>query len=243
MMNTTHADRIAALLRKAESTNHPEEAAAFTAKAQRLMLKYSIDQAMIDAANDSGTGVEAITTEGFTLRHTSAHARRLQTYLLNPATLAMGTCRMFVSGAKQCWLVGRPSDIESTGWMLDSLMKQCLSQMKAWSSTDPRFMHLDRNEKRKAQGQFIMSFGLTVAERLQAMFRTVTSETTGSELVLANRLNQVDAFIASNMKTRAAKETRLSGSAIGREEGRLAGQRANLGHGLDSSSSSRAVGR
>ena len=44
-----YADRIAKLLRKAESTT-PQEAEALVAKAAELMEKYAIDQAMLDAA-------------------------------------------------------------------------------------------------------------------------------------------------------------------------------------------------
>src|SRR5437868_13324419 len=43
------ADKIAALLRKAESTT-PEEAELLMAKAQELMAKYAIDEAMLNAA-------------------------------------------------------------------------------------------------------------------------------------------------------------------------------------------------
>jgi hypothetical protein len=45
-------DKIRALLAKAESTKFPEEAKAFTAKAQELMTKYSIDDAMLNAGKE-----------------------------------------------------------------------------------------------------------------------------------------------------------------------------------------------
>ncbi|MFD0595252.1 DUF2786 domain-containing protein [Catellatospora coxensis] len=48
-------DRIRALLAKAESTGFPEEAEAFTAKAQQLMARHSIDHALIDAATGRAT--------------------------------------------------------------------------------------------------------------------------------------------------------------------------------------------
>ncbi|MEE3919447.1 DUF2786 domain-containing protein [Micromonospora sp. BRA006-A] len=42
-------DRVRALLAKAESTGYPAEAEAFTAKAQELMARHSIDAALLDA--------------------------------------------------------------------------------------------------------------------------------------------------------------------------------------------------
>lgn len=234
-----HAERIAALLRKAESTNSPEEAATFAEAAERLMLKYSVDQAMLDAAG--GEKLADIHTWRFELHHTSAHARRLQVFLIGPLVRAIGTCRIFVSGPKVVFLVGRPDDIEANRILIESLMAQCLGQMRAWSATDWRFAGLDRAEKRNAQGQFIASFGMTVAARVERLYQETVAETTGSELALANRLADVDAFVAANMKTGQAKQTRLKGSAMGRQEGTLAGQRANIGNSVGSSSSRPAI--
>ncbi len=44
------AERIAALLDKAESTSYPAEADAFMAKAQELMARHAIDEAMLQPA-------------------------------------------------------------------------------------------------------------------------------------------------------------------------------------------------
>lgn len=41
--------RIRALLAKAEATGYPEEAEALTAKAQELMARHSVDEALLDA--------------------------------------------------------------------------------------------------------------------------------------------------------------------------------------------------
>ena len=42
-------DRVRGLLTKAESTEFPAEAEALTAKAQELMARHSIEQAMVEA--------------------------------------------------------------------------------------------------------------------------------------------------------------------------------------------------
>lgn len=233
MMNhDDHQRRIEALLRKAESTNSPEEALACTEAAQRLMLKYSIDQAMIDAK--AGRDDDPIMTQEFTLHHTSAHAWRIITFLVSPTIQAMGTCRMVLlkGNRKSYWIIGRRDDIDTTAQMVNSLIAQGMNQMKHWATIDPIFMSLDRNAARAAKGQFLMSFGQTVTIRLQALFREEVSHTAGSELVLANRVNRVDAFMAENLRVTEGRPTNVQGSHYGREEGRQAGMRANLGNAL-----------
>src|SRR5215831_9905788 len=68
-MNDTQKDwarKIDAMLRKAESTNHPEEADAFIRSAQALMTKYAIDEAMLESARRAkGEGRDEIVEEEF----------------------------------------------------------------------------------------------------------------------------------------------------------------------------------
>lgn len=59
-----YADMIAKLLRKAESTT-PEEAESLYAKAQELMTKYAIDEAMINAARGTNRESEPLVSEEF----------------------------------------------------------------------------------------------------------------------------------------------------------------------------------
>lgn len=54
-LNAERLEKIRALLAKAEATHFPEEAKAFTAKAEELMLKWSIDEAMLNMARKGTT--------------------------------------------------------------------------------------------------------------------------------------------------------------------------------------------
>jgi hypothetical protein len=57
-------DKVRALLAKAESTEFPEEAEALSARAQELMAKYSIDQAVLADAATAGTAVAGQASAG-----------------------------------------------------------------------------------------------------------------------------------------------------------------------------------
>ena len=224
-MSEKYIDRINALLAKAESTDSPEEAALFTAKAQELMLKHAIDEAMLRKETTEGFIAETIT-----LHHTSSHARRIITYLALPAVCAMGTCRGYLvtRQAKSFMIVGRAEDIAANKRMIESLIAQGMSQMKVWAATDPHFLFLDRANQRNAKGQFLVSFGLEVSRRLSEKYTEVVA-TTGAELVLANRLAPIDRFMTEQFGQLRKVTHRMNGHAYGREEGRAAGQRANLG--------------
>ena len=53
-------DRVRALLAKAESSQFPQEAEAFTAKAQELMARHSIDAALLAGAGSGGDVPEGV---------------------------------------------------------------------------------------------------------------------------------------------------------------------------------------
>lgn len=73
MVEVNQLEKIEALLRKAESTEFPEEAQALTAKAEALMTKWAIDAAMLRQADttvnvaEQVTNVEIIVWSGPTL--------------------------------------------------------------------------------------------------------------------------------------------------------------------------------
>src|SRR5215469_5154707 len=62
---TKWVERVAALLRQAESTPHPEEAAAFTAKATELITRHQISEAALAAATGNKVRPEEIVVHTF----------------------------------------------------------------------------------------------------------------------------------------------------------------------------------
>lgn len=61
-VDTKILNKIEGLLRQAESTNHPAEAESFTAKAEELMARWSIDRAHLRAARTAGDAAADIDT-------------------------------------------------------------------------------------------------------------------------------------------------------------------------------------
>lgn len=240
-MTEKKADLIAQLLAKAESTT-PAEAEALREHAYRLMEKYMIDQAVIDARRAKlGQASEQIVTK--IIKFEGMYRRDLQ--LLGSAVVhALGTMRPLVSNGKRTsWLhiVGFESDVEQAEVLIRSLHVQALLAVKDWwygVRDTYEYAYEPESAKVRARHTFVIAFGHGVAERIEANRSQVIEEAgTGTELVLVDRKSKVDEFV-DGLNLRNSKSTRkydpnayVHGSAAGREAN--TGERSvSMGRGL-----------
>jgi hypothetical protein len=122
MTDQNIVDRIAALLAKAESTNHEAEAEAFNAKAQELMLKYAIDEAALKASGGK-TAEEPIVLVTIPVKEKLQGTRARQGLVGVIATTM--NCRAYIdTGRHQMKVAGYESDARFTQMLFMSLMLQ-----------------------------------------------------------------------------------------------------------------------
>ena len=217
-------DRVRALLAKAESTDFPEEAETYTAKAQQLMARYSIDHALLAAGVGGG---DKPTT------------RRIG--IDNPYEAPKSLLLQVVAEANRCrtvWckrfgfttVVGFPADLDSTELLFTSLLVQAT---RAMTPLNPRPDRYGRNNIRSFRQSFLTAYALRIGERLSA-----TTEEVGREMaesfgghnllpVLAARSDAVDEAFAKQFPDLTSKETRIS-NREGWVSGRAAADRATL---------------
>jgi hypothetical protein len=184
-MSTTEqskwADKIAKLLRKAEGAQTTEEAEAFFSKAQELMSKYAIDEAMLrhaggDQRNDIVreefvmTGIYRFALS--TLCYYVLKANDIETVQLggkNPRRVGDKIMRETIVYIA----VGYKNDIDRARLLYTSLELQALSAMTNWSKQNAEHLEMvklvrggkaDHYEKR----QFIESFAYGVNDKLTA---------------------------------------------------------------------------
>ncbi|MGO3320270.1 MAG: hypothetical protein ACTIL0_07150 [Microbacterium gubbeenense] len=82
--------------------------------------------------------------------------------------------------------------------------------------------------KRRARSGFVRGFGIGASERIKESRAAIIDESsTGTELVLADRLDQVDAFVNSIPTKKARPRQGTDPSAF--MQGRLSGRDANTG--------------
>ncbi len=164
-------DRVRALLAKAESTDFPEEADAFTAKAQELMARHRIDHALLVAT--TGKPDQPVT-------------RRVS--IDNPYEAPKTLLLQVVAKANSCravWLkrfgfttiVGFPADLDSTELLFTSLLVQAT---RAMTQANPSSDGYGRNTTRSFRQSFLTAYASRIGERLSAATEGVDREMTAS---------------------------------------------------------------
>lgn len=215
---------IRALLAKAEATTFEAEADAFTAKAQELMTRHSIDAAVLAACAVGGP--------------TAAGVESRRVHIDNPyaeekATLLASIAH--VNGAKAIWVpyagfttvMGFPVDLQLTDLLFTSLLVQATRASAAATAADRR---LSTPSFRRA---FLVAFADRIAERLEAARNHVAAEAAqeyGSSLapVLASREAAVVAAYEEAFPNVTTMRSR-SYNAAGWYAGRAAADAADLG--------------
>ena len=225
-------ERIQLLLNKAESTT-PEEAQALREHAERLAVRHGIDQARIEAER---TG-QSIRRENIVWsKHvfSKAYFNRVESNFWSRIANGIGEVRCYRTVLSQTSrrfsMVGYESDVARVEMLAASLWLQAQTALDAWwKSPETRF---DRryqwtpNERLTVRGAFLDNFAYAAAERLRAQRKEALDEVkgTGTDLVLASRLAQVDEECGWG-SARKARRTSFHAN----QAGYRAGQKASLG--------------
>lgn len=230
---------ITKLLAKAESTPFPAEALAFQEHAERLMVRYGIEQAAIDAeARISGRPQERMVEERveFTGQYRVGQARGF-THI----ALAFNNVRVLqanTSTRKLLYLIGAESDVAQVLRLFASLRLQLESAMAAWWLDYPYKDFLSTHERTLERRQFQLGFLSTVAGRIEAAYSSeVAAAGPGNELVLASRRDRADAKVAELYpQLRTARSQAIStGSRAAHSAGSFAGTMATVNSQVDTS--------
>lgn len=217
-------EKIRALLAKAESTDSDAEAEAFTAKAQQLIARHSINEALLAESSDAAPEAAAVRV------HIEKPYEKPKSELLHVVADANGCRSVYSSAAGFATVVGGRTDLRSVELLYNSLLVQATSAMTRAGARQDR---AGRSRTRSFRQSFLASFAVRIGERLaesaDATARAV-SEETGTDLVpvLRSRRETVDARTEEmfpNLTFQAA--TRIS-DYEGHIAGRVAADRARL---------------
>ncbi|MTD17423.1 DUF2786 domain-containing protein [Nakamurella sp. YIM 132087] len=161
--------RIRALLAKAEATEYSEEAESFTAKAQELMTRYAIDEALLAPPE------ERVDVRSRRITLNDPYVEEKATLLNVCAT--QNHCRaILLSGMAMCTVVGPPLDLDMTEMLFTSLLVQAVSAMHEAGQ-------LHRGDRSPSfRRAFLVSYANRISARLTEATTRVESEA-GAALV------------------------------------------------------------
>ncbi len=228
-------EKIQGLLAKAESTNFPEEAAAFRAGAEKLMLKHSIDEAMLAMAR---TPEERWTVTSKSVRITGTYP--MQKTILMTAIAKVHAVKVIRTGTGKytaVTLIGTTEDIADVELLFTSLVLQGTGEM------------LDApGSSRGFRANFWLGFTSEVSKRMKRVAAEAKADAEAAEREAATSADDgpvlsISVGLALVDKSRAVQEEasrlfpRVSSSSYsapsngynGRSHGAAAGQRANVG--------------
>ncbi|MFD8414419.1 DUF2786 domain-containing protein [Streptomyces sp. NPDC059650] len=217
--------RIRALLAKAEATTYPEEAEALSAKAQELMARHTVDEALLAAGGKGPAQLPAAYRIGVEPPYEEAKA------VLLDAVATANRCRAVWNSAFEfSTVVGFESDIEAVELLYTSLLVQGTAAMTRAEAEQ-------RAGGRKRTKTFRQSFLLAYASRLGRRLAE-TAEHTASEAP-----DNLPALVARDVAVTARADemfprtttTRLRGATdlAGWNDGTAAADRAQMHHRRD----------
>jgi hypothetical protein len=211
-------NRIRGLLAKAEGTDHPAEAETFTEKAQELMTRHAVDEAVLRGLQHEEIPVASrrvhlqspYANVKATLLNAVARANRCRTVLMNEYDIAV--------------LVGTPTDVDQTELLFTSLLIQATRAMADAGHRGTGSFDRSATFRRS----FLLAYATRIGERLREADQATTA-TYGAELV---PLLQREADAVTAEFERQFPDVRQGGSTYvdlrGWEAGREAADRAAI---------------
>ncbi|WP_425357100.1 DUF2786 domain-containing protein [Streptomyces inhibens] len=227
--------KIRGLLAKAEATDYAEEAEALSAKAQELMARHSIDEALLDRADGSpggqagGPSAVRIGIEG---PYEQAKA------LLLDAVAAANRCQaVWAADVGFSTLVGFAPDLEAAEMLYTSLLLQATAAMNR--AGDDHHARGRSRRTRDFRQTFLVGYADRIRDRLAAATEAATAAATVESAdaapdllpVLAARELAVEETTTALFPDTAPVRLRGVRDVDGWHQGRAAADRARLGDG------------
>ncbi|MGH9190150.1 MAG: DUF2786 domain-containing protein [Acidimicrobiales bacterium] len=219
--DTRILEKVRALLAKAESTTFPDEAEALSAKAQELIARHSIDEAMVGAAEgaqDTPSGVRLPVDEPYAATKS----------VLLAVVASTNHCRaVWSKDLAFSTVVGFESDLAFVEVLYTSLLVQATSAMVAAGSQIDRS---GRSRTRSFRSSFLLAYADRIGVRLreaETAGRVAAAERYGVSLVpvLAGRSDAVQAACDGafpSVVSRSMSASNAAGWAAGRAAADLA---------------------
>ncbi|HWC24539.1 MAG TPA: DUF2786 domain-containing protein [Flexivirga sp.] len=229
-------ERVRRMLAQAESTPYEAEADTFTAAAQSLMTRHSLDLAMLSASADRHTDEAKPTRVWVERPYEQEKVRLLQ------VVAETNRCRTVWSvGLGFATVVGHAADLAAVETIFTSLLLQATRAMLGEGS---QFTRDGTSRTRSFRRSFLTAYAVRIGDRLREATDAATeSAVAGTDFdastsadgssralvrVLAERSAHVDALVDELFPTLVHKKSRMPTDGYGWAAGQRAADAANL---------------
>lgn len=231
-------DKIAALLRKAEDPSIGQaEADSFFEKAQELMTKYAIDEAIIASRRTVTEAEQIVRAE---IHFHSIYSRAL--YYVGRAIAVNNDCKVLIRKGNSLMhttlvVIGYESDVRRVEMLNASVQIQCAAAtVHFWNDYEDKWMLETERERFKVRRQFIFSYSNGLDDKL-AHARERGLATAGQEygdtsvaLVVRDKSQHVEAWVEESYGKlrKSGGKSFAGGGHEAHVAGYTAGQNANV---------------
>lgn len=231
MTNDALIERVRKLLAKAEDPSVPEpEREALSNKAAELMLKHSIDEAMLNVESKSKKDIikKRLKLDFIPAAYTYEYA--VMGVNIAPFLNCRGV-RAILPKRTDLFVIGHEDDLETMEMLYWSLIRQCMLSLTSWYKsfdTKRQLFGMTPQDKMKAKKSYVVGFIKGVCAKLETLRTQIIDEVGhGAEIVLADKRNAVDLWIDENMALTAGRVR--SYALDGQSAGFQAGYDADIG--------------
>ncbi|MFG2962982.1 DUF2786 domain-containing protein [Streptomyces sp. NPDC048288] len=210
--------RIRALLAKAEATGYPEEAEALSAKAQELMARHSVDEALLAA------GAPAPDAPGACRIGVEPPYEQAKAVLLDAVATANHCRAVWNEPFSFSTVVGFAADLEAVELLYTSLLVQATHAMTKAEATQRAG---GRKRTKTFRQSFLAAYAHRVGDRLAAAAESAVAETgTGTAVDLLPVLAGRETAVADRMERMFPETTTTRLRGVTDEAGWTEGTRA-----------------
>jgi len=226
-MDLTILEKVEKLLAKAESSEYDAERDSYVTKAQELMTKYAIDEAMLRQSQGTQAVITSVSFDVSSAQYSKARAQLAFNIANNNDCYAVAWRKLYPErGYDRIEVFGTPTAIE----LCETLWHSLNTQLDKALAKEPIPYHV---QGKTFRNNFVRAYAATIGQRLKdARQEVIRNEAAGTDLVLVKVRDKAEDYAKEEHKGKISNAVdKYRGNHEGWSAGKNAGEKASLARG------------